>query len=287
MADFSEADIDDLAQILRAAARSEILPRFRRLEAGSVRTKSGPLDLVTEADEAAEAAIIEALSDRLPAALVVGEELASHRPSLLDELEQADLAVVVDPVDGTSNYAAGVPLFGVMAAVLRRGDPVASIILDPVTDHAAMAARGKGAWTEDQDGRREAMRVADATPLHRMTGYVSTRYLPSPLREHVVGHLEAVAGHWDFRCAAHEYRMLAGGHCHFLMFNRLLPWDHLPGWLLHHEAGGFGAHFDGSTYRASHRQGGLLYAPDRESWERLRETLIGDSYICQGSAAAS
>jgi len=273
--EFSRADIDALAQILRAAARSEILPRFRRLDAGAVRTKSGPLDLVTEADEAAEAAIFEALAERLPSALLVGEESAARNPALLEGLERAELAIVVDPIDGTSNYAAGVPLFGVMAAALCRGEVVASVILDPVTDHAAIAAKGGGAWTEDQDGRVQPLMVADATGLAHMTGYVSTRYLPSPLREHVMARLHEVAAHWDFRCAAHEYRMVAGGQCHFLMFNRLLPWDHLPGWLLHREAGGFAAHFDGTDYRAGDRGGGLLYAPDRQSWGRLRETLIG------------
>ena len=107
-----------------------------------------------------------------------------------------------------------------------------------------------------------------------MTGHASWRYLPQPLRDRVALNLPRVAGSWDYRCAAHEYRVLAAGHCHFLMFNRLMPWDHLPGWLLHREAGGYGAHFDGSAYLPADRGGGLLYAPDRESWNALRATLM-------------
>ena len=75
---------------------------------------------------------------------------------------------------------------------------------------------------------------------------------------------------WDFRCSAHQYRMLVAGHCHFLMYNRLLPWDHLPGWLLHREAGGFARRFDGSEYRPGEIDGGLICAPDEESWHALR-----------------
>ena len=73
-----------------------------------------------------------------------------------------------------------------------------------------------------------------------------------------------------YRCAAHEYRLAAGGHAHVLLYNRLMPWDHLPGWLLHREAGGYAARFDGSDYLPTHRDGGLICAPDRDSWEALR-----------------
>ncbi len=268
---FSSSDIGEVTQILRAAARAEILPRFRKLEAGSVRTKSGPLDVVTVADEAAEALITEGLSRLFPHALIVGEEAASRDPTLLDRLAQAEMAIVVDPIDGTSNYAAGVPLFGVMAAVIRGGEVVASVIHDPITDDSAIAVRGEGAWSEAADGSRQALRVASAVPPSQMTGHASWRYLP----EQMAMNLGRVAAIWDYRCAAHEYRTLAAGHCHFLTFTRLMPWDHLPGVLLHREAGGYSAHFDGSAYVPSDLEGGLLCAPDQESWLALREALMG------------
>ena len=272
---FSVKDAAELTQVLRTAARVEILPRFRNLEADAVRTKSGPLDLVTVADEAAEALIAQGLSRLFPDALIVGEEATARDPALLQQLAEADFAIVVDPIDGTSNYAAGVPLFGVMAAVIRDGEVVASVIHDPISDDTAVAVRGEGAWTEAADGTQRRLKVAAAVEPALMTGHVSVRYLPPPLRERVARNLWQVAGNWDYRCAAHEYRMLAAGHCHFLIFNRLMPWDHLPGWLLHHEAGGYAAHFDGSAYRPSNLDGGLLYAPDRASWEALHEALMG------------
>ena len=123
-----------VAALLRAAARTEILPRFRQLGAGAVRAKSGPLDLVTDADEAAERRIAAGLAALFPGCAVVGEEAATADPALLRRLDGAELAFVVDPVDGTANFAAGVPVFGCMAAALVRGEIVAAWIHDPIGD---------------------------------------------------------------------------------------------------------------------------------------------------------
>jgi len=271
---FDAAALADLAQLLRSAARQEIMPRFRRLGAGDVWQKSGPMDLVTEADEAAETVITAGLRQRFPGAAIVGEEAASADPSLLSLLSDAELAFVVDPVDGTANFAAGLPLFGVMAAAIVCGEVVAAAIHDPICDDTALAIRGEGAWIETPDGRRTELRVARPVPAGEMTGNVSWRYLPEPLRGAVCTNLPSLGGTWDYRCAAHEYRMACAGHCHMLFFNRLLPWDHAPGWLLHQEAGGYSARLDGSPYSPLQTDGGLICAPDRASWQEARAALL-------------
>jgi fructose-1,6-bisphosphatase/inositol monophosphatase family enzyme len=271
---FSLADVQAVAEVLRAAARAEIIPRFRKLAAGDVRMKNGPLDIVTEADEAAERMITRRLLARFPGALIVGEEATAADPSLLDGLDAAELAFVVDPIDGTSNYAAGLPLFGVMAAAVIGGEVVASVIYDPMGDDTALALRGEGAWLEGPDAVRVDLRVATGVPVAEMTGAVSWRYLPEPQRSVVCGNLPKLASAWDYRCAAHHYRMIAAGHGHFVLFNRLLPWDHAPGWLLHREAGGYARRFDGSEYRPAHLSGGLIAAPDAASWRALRDGLL-------------
>ena len=273
---FGAADLATLAELLRDVGRTEIMPRFRQLGDGAVRQKTGPLDLVTEADEAAERQLTQALEHWLPSAVVIGEEATSADPSRLRLLADAELAIVVDPIDGTANYAAGLPLFGVMAAVVQRGEVVAAAIHDPVGDDTALALRGEGAWTETPDGRRTGLRVAVAAPVAAMAGNVSWRFLPEPQRSVICANLPRLGGSWDYRCAAHQYRMAAAGHCHFLFFNRLMPWDHAPGWLLHREAGGYSARLDGSAYDPTVTDGGLICAPDRASWEALRETLFSD-----------
>ena len=265
----------EVALLLREAARAEILPRFRRLAQGAVRTKSGPLDLVTDADEAAERIIEAGLTRIFPGCAIIGEEAAAADESVLDRIAGADLAFVVDPVDGTANFASGTPLFGCMAAAVVRGEVAAAWIHDPLGDDTAIALRGEGAWIADAEGRHMAdLRVAAPVPLERMVVSLSWTYLKEPLRSRVASRLARFGGVAGFRCAAHEYRLSAGGHSHVQLYNRLMPWDHLPGWLIHREAGGYSARFDGSAYLPTHRDGGLICTPDRASWETVRHVLL-------------
>jgi fructose-1,6-bisphosphatase/inositol monophosphatase family enzyme len=92
-----ELDIASLANALQEAAAVEILPRFRNLGEGDVRIKSEAIDLVTEADEAAERLIRARVQEIMPDALFIGEEAVAADASLLGKLADADLAVVVDP----------------------------------------------------------------------------------------------------------------------------------------------------------------------------------------------
>ena len=272
----SVRDLEAVAALLGEAGRTEIMPRFRTLSPDRVRTKTGPLDLVTDADEAGEAAITAGLRRLFPDCLVIGEEAASRDPSLPHALPDAELAFIVDPVDGTVNFAAGLPLFGSMVAATRRGEVIAAAIHDPVREDTALALRGEGAWMATPGGGRTDLRVAATVALGQLTGCVSWRYLPEPLKRRVAGNLIRVAAAWDLRCAAHQYRMVAAAHCHFLFYCRLMPWDHAAGWLLHREAGGYAARLDGTGYTPTETGGGLICAPDRASWDALRGALLGE-----------
>jgi fructose-1,6-bisphosphatase/inositol monophosphatase family enzyme len=271
---FFGTDALKLSEMLRRAAQAEILPRFRNLTAGAIRTKTSSLDLVTDADEAAERFLEAEILRAFPNATVIGEEGVSKNASLLDGLGDADLAFILDPVDGTLNFASGLPLFGVMAAVTVKGEVVCGIILDPVSDDAAIAVRGEGAWSQRSDGSTTPLRAASPVPLEQMTGNVSWRYLPEELRPVVTGNFPRVAMAADFRCSAHTYRLIASGHLHFSFSSSVMPWDHAAGWLIYREAGGYTAHFDGSPYRPVSRGGGLISAPDKDSWQAVRDALL-------------
>ena len=274
MTEFGSADLAALGLLLRETAASEIMPRFRRLGAADIRTKSGPLDLVTVADEAAERVITAGLRRMFPHCVVVGEEATAADPGLLAEIAGADLCFVVDPVDGTANFAAGLPLFGCMAAAIIKGEVVGAAIHDPVGRDTAFALRGQGAWMEQPDGSRAALHVAHPVPVSAMSGAASWRYMKGGMRDIVCRNLPRVAASWDYRCAAHQYRMLAAGHCHYMLFNRLMPWDHAPGWLLHQEAGGYSAQFDGTEYLPSATTGGLICTSDEAGFRALRQALL-------------
>jgi fructose-1,6-bisphosphatase/inositol monophosphatase family enzyme len=251
------------------------MPRFRNLGAGDISEKSGPMDLVTVADEAAERHLGEALSRLFPSCLVVGEEAATRDPALMDGIATAPLCFVLDPIDGTYNFASGLPLFGVIVAVVEDGVTTGAIIHDPVGDDTALALLGQGAWMERPDGARAVLRVCGAAAPADMSGSVSWRYMPEPRRSQVCARLPLLGASWDYRCAAHQYRLLAAGHCHYAVYNRLLPWDHAAGVLLHQEAGGYSALLDGRAYSAGRVDGGMICAPDRGSWEAIRGALFG------------
>jgi fructose-1,6-bisphosphatase/inositol monophosphatase family enzyme len=207
---------------------------------------------------------------------LIGEEASEKDPSLLHDFAGLDLAFIVDPIDGTLNYAAGVPLFGVMIAAVVKGEVVAGIIHDPMGGGTFMALRGEGAWSLAPGGARTDLRVAKPDALARMRGAVSWHLMAEPLRSSVAARIPRVALGLCYHCAAHEYRLVTAGHVHFLLYGTLKPWDHAPGWLMHREAGGYAAHFDGSPYLPSHLTGGLLCAPDRDTWALLQEALLTD-----------
>ena len=267
-------DVLELAAILREAAKAEIVPRFRRLDSSAIRQKTEAIDLVTEADEGAERVIRAEVEKRWPGVVFVGEEAVSADPALLDRLDGAETAIVVDPVDGTANFAAGLPLFATMAAVVHRGETVAGIIYDPMGDDWMLAEKGGGAFIRRPDGEAERLAVAASPALDQMVGTVSIAFLPAEAKPRVLQNLAKVRVAANYRVAGHEYRLLAGGHTHFVAYNKLMPWDHLAGTLIVEEAGGYAARFDGSRYLPSHRGGGLIITTDPDTWTLLRREIF-------------
>ncbi|MBB2970578.1 fructose-1,6-bisphosphatase/inositol monophosphatase family enzyme [Mesorhizobium sp. RMAD-H1] len=270
---FDEKHVEWLADLLAETARAEIMPRFRRLGVGDIRQKTSASDLVTEADVNAERVITKALRERYPDALVIGEEACSENPALLEGLGDARLAFVIDPVDGTYNFASDVPLFGVMLSVVVDGETVAGIIHDPVGKDWLIGMRSAGSHIRRTDNSLDKVRVADPVPVSEMTGAISWPYLPEPERSRLARNHAKCLAQIGYRCAAHEYRVIASGYAHFAVYGKLMPWDHLGGVLIHTEAGGHAARFDGSPYLPSHVGGGLMVAPDKESWKELRQAL--------------
>ncbi|WP_421696166.1 inositol monophosphatase family protein [Aestuariivirga sp.] len=272
---FSRADLDRLSAILAEAAETHIMPRFRSLEDGGIREKTGALDLVTDADEQSEWMIRDLCAQAFPEALFVGEESVARDKSLLTKIGDADLAIIVDPVDGTSNFAWGLPLFGVMAAVVAKGETVAGLIYDPVGRDWHKGLKGQGAWGESVNGRTRELKVAKPDQLSEMTGLSSWYLMPEPQRSRTVANLAKTKACFNYRCAAYEYRLISEGLVHFSLHYTLMPWDHAAGVLIHQEAGGYSALLDGSPYDAAKHMGGIISAPDRATYDLIKHELVG------------
>ncbi len=262
-----------LVQLVRSVARSEILPRFRRLPEDAVSTKTAPDDLVTEADLNAEAAIAAGVRTLMPDAAIIGEEAVETQPALLAQIADAPVSVIIDPIDGTWNFAKGLTTFGVILAVAAKGDTLFGLLYDPVMDDWIETRRGGGARHVTADGTRRKLTLG-GTPGSGLTGFVPLFNFPEPVRIRMAGHVPGFRRIWSVRCSCHEYRTMAAGEADFTLSNALKPWDHAAGALAVAEAGGAVGLLDGRDYRPSVTSGGyLVTARSPEVLSRVRSTF--------------
>lgn len=253
--------------IMREACERAILPRYQALAAAHVDAKA-PDDLVTIADRDSEELLSDHLAWLLPDAQVVGEEAAHADPAVLSRLKDG-LCWIVDPLDGTNNFAAGKPPFGVIVALADRGETLGGWILDCLTGRFCHAARGGGAWI---DGERVTARTSgEQPPIAAISLVFLEQARREQIREHIAPHYRLV----DIpRCAAEQYPRIALGANDVSLFERTLPWDHAAGALFLNEAGGFCARPDGSPYRVDeHERPGMIGAASRALFDQLAERL--------------
>ncbi|MEO0641839.1 MAG: inositol monophosphatase family protein [Pseudomonadota bacterium] len=262
-----------MGHVLCKAADEAVMPRFQRLAEGDIEEKS-PGDLVTIADREAEAIIAEGLKGLRPQARFVGEEACAADPSRLQGLGQGEVWIV-DPIDGTSNFATGGVPFAMMAALLRDGEVVAACILDPLNGSLLVAEKGAGTWC---DGKRVNAPTAPCPPraLSSCTGIISDFQMPPASQPEVAQLVERVAEALPTqRCAGAEYPLIASGARDFALYWRTLVWDHAPGVLILEEAGGRAARLDGTAYRADDRGGAILLAHTPDIWDQAASLLAG------------
>jgi fructose-1,6-bisphosphatase/inositol monophosphatase family enzyme len=280
------ADIDAVGDLLRQAGREIIMPRFRRLSAADIREKS-QADLVTVADEEAEAFLTPRLEALLPGSRTVGEEAVSADPALLSLLGEPGYHWVIDPIDGTASFAAGCALFACMVALVKDGDAVAGWILDPPTGRLFMAEQGAGAFLREPDGTLQRLRTADPPSLAHIAGVANFRMKDRDLAARLAYRLDKTAGVLNMRCSGQEYPAMALGQIHYGLYGRGIPWDHAPGALILTEAGGVVRRLNGVLYRASDPPMGsigrvadqpwgspILAACGEEQWQWLKADIF-------------
>lgn len=258
-----------VAALMREVAAQVVIPRYRNLAAEEIIEKAKD-ELVTIADREAEERLNEGVARLLPEATIIGEEAVSADPTVLDRAGNG-LNWLIDPIDGTSNFAAGKPPFGLMIALVDGGIVQESWMLDPLTDRLCHAVRGKGA---DVNGERvQARSTGAALPVAGL----SLLFVNPADREVVKARAEGRLEMADIpRCAAEQYPRIVLGVHDLAMFERTLPWDHAPGALFVNEAGGRVARPDGTPYVIGVEPGkGLLAACSPAMWDRAAAILYG------------
>lgn len=265
-----------LMEDVRAASASEIMPRFRGVTSETIRAKTMADDLVTDADLAAERVLSEKLHQRLPGIAIVGEEAVSSDAAILATLADAELAAIIDPVDGTWHFAHGTPMFGSILAIVSGGRTIAGIIHYPVLGDFLVARPGQGAWHVAADGTQTRLSVAAQTPIGDMHGFIPLHMFEPDLQKALAPRLLRFLRVTTWRCSAWEYRMLATGAMSFCLNETLKPWDHAAGVLIHAEAGGHAATMAGEIYRPTMTEGHLLTAPNEASWLDIHKALSAE-----------
>jgi fructose-1,6-bisphosphatase/inositol monophosphatase family enzyme len=249
-------DTDAMLLMLQEVADEVINPRFRTLESDQIHEKA-PGDLVTDADREAEVVIAARLRAEFPGAALLGEEAFAGDPASLERYAAAEHAFTIDPIDGTKNFVRGSKDHATMLSESRGGEVVRAWIWQPQHKAAYVAERGAGAY-------RNGERLTRATP-----GPDPASWRPVTSRRRYVGHelpgLRAFELTWV--CCGVDYPKLVEGEAELVLYGRPRPWDHAPGGLILHEAGGFLGTVDGDAYRAQGPEPrGLLAAADRATY---------------------
>jgi fructose-1,6-bisphosphatase/inositol monophosphatase family enzyme len=251
-------DSQRVAELMRETAAAELLPRFRNLARGDIRQKR-PGDIVTVADVASEQRLATGLAKILPGVPMVGEEAVENDSGLLDLIGRpGESCWIVDPLDGTANFAAGRDRFAMIVCLVHDACTIAGWILDVPNGKLASAHKGQGATLDGAP----VDPLAPRQPPHGFVGFKVRKAfehrLP-PLRRNMLGSLASLG------CAGKEYLEILAGRRDFSLYRRTKPWDHAAGALMITEAGGVAVRFDGTPYGpASGIEEGIMTAANAE-----------------------
>jgi fructose-1,6-bisphosphatase/inositol monophosphatase family enzyme len=219
------------------------------------------------ADIASEQRLATGLAAILPGVRVVGEEAVEHEPGLIDLIKRPDESCwIVDPLDGTSNFAAGRDSFAMIVCLVHNGETVAGWILDVPNGRMAIARKGQGVTLDD-------IAVSGLASRRPPKGFIGFRLQKefdrqlAPAQRRVLGDLTSL------NCAGREYIEMLAGNRDFSLYRRIKPWDHAAGALMMWEAGGVAEHFDGNSYSPMASQtAGIITATSRDTLGEVKRT---------------
>jgi fructose-1,6-bisphosphatase/inositol monophosphatase family enzyme len=241
---------------------------------GDIAFKCGD-DPVTIADKEAEKELTNRLLGLLPASKVVGEEAFASNNGILAEFSGESPVWIIDPLDGTKAFVASDPVYGVIVALAEQNQTIAGILYDPTSKEAVMAEKGAGAYFK---GKK--LSALPPAPLQEMKGILGLR-LREPLEGDFQEAVEKGPRYTRMLSACHDYASLVVDEPHFARrldgrlhfhstYATCTPWDNAAGILIHAEAGGYTAHWNGKPFRPGDYDCGVLSAPDKDSWMEIR-----------------
>lgn len=225
----------ELAALVRQAAREEILPRFRNV----TRQLKTDGSWLTEADLAMQRRLQAELAQRFPEIAFLGEEMdAAVQAQCMQHSDQG--LWVLDPLDGTSNFAAGLPIFAPSLALIQGGRVVLGVVFDVMRDECFSAALHQGAWL---NGQRLSPPTTDI-PLNKTLACIDFKRLPPALAQDLVLH-PPYGSQRSIGSVALDWCWVATGRFHIYLHGKQGLWDYAAGQLILEEAGGHSCTLEG------------------------------------------
>lgn len=258
-------DRQQLQQIVRDVARATLLPLFNNVNREYKKDGS----IITVADKALQDTLKERLATLCPDVLLLGEEMAVQQQQAL--LDSGQPLWCLDPVDGTSNFAAGLPFFSVSLALIEAGKVTIGVVYDPIRDESFSAIRGEGAWLNDAPLVSEDSGLS----LKRTIAFVDFKRLPTSLSTQLVSE-RPYGSQRNLGSIALELCWLAAGRGHVYLHGNQHIWDYAAADLILAEAGGSAATLDGDTpFKATLKPRSMYAAVDKSLFEQWQQTLDG------------
>lgn len=213
--------------LVRQVARAEITPRYLRV----AHTHKHDGSLFTDADASTQKALVAALPEILPNP-VLGEEMSEAEQHAAWMAGENGLWCI-DPIDGTSNFVAGIPYFAISIAWLKNGQRQLGVVYDPIADECFYAIRGQGAFL---DGEPLPIRTP-VTELRRAMAGIEPKRLPKDLIAKLVAE-PPYASLRNFGASALDWCYTAAGRFDVYVHGKQKLWDYAAGALILEEAGG-------------------------------------------------
>ena len=250
--------LEKTVEIVREAAQLMLRRDF------VVEQKASVVNIVTSADKQVQQFLDAMLPQLVPGSQVFGEEGT-------EVIRAAEYLWIVDPIDGTMNYARGIGISAISVALTRQGQPLIGVVYNPVHGEMFCAKKREGAWLNGKPIRASEASFAEALLCTAWSTYNKT-YAPQcrAIME------EVYAQSNDFRrfgsCAL-ELCYLAAGRCDLFFEFRIYPWDWAAGGLILMEAGGVITELE-DRLPLHDRATPLIAANNRKNYEKLREIVV-------------
>lgn len=227
-------DLEKIIEIIKVAAREELSPRFSDVQ----RKTKADGSFVTEADLVVQTRISNELRKYYPEVSLLGEEMSVEEQTRL--LHSSQSLWCLDPVDGTSNFAAGIPYYTISLGLVENGESILGIVYDPGRDECFVGIKGEGAYLNNVSLKINSVDL----DCSQCSAIVDFKRLPNKLAQNLVTDSPYLSQR-NFGSIALEWCWLAASRGHLYLHGSQHIWDYIAGNLIFSEAGGVSSTFDG------------------------------------------